>query len=69
MYNKGDKIKLLDGSLGRVDYVVKTDLKNIYRIIFLQTGQEGYFEEDKLIPVERVPRKWWHRLRESIGLL
>ena len=66
MYSKGDKIKLLDGSLGRIDCVVKTDLKNIYRIISLQTGEEGYFEEDKLIPVERSARSWWRRITDGI---
>jgi hypothetical protein len=66
MYSKGDKIKLLDGTPGRIDCVVKTDLKNIYRIIFLQTGEEGYFEEDKLIPVERSTRNWWKRIRDRV---
>ncbi len=62
MYSKGDKIKLLDGSPGQVECVVKTGIKNIYRIVFVQTGEEGYFEEDKLIHVESAPRPWWKRL-------
>ncbi len=67
MYSKGDKIKLLDGSPGRIDCVVKTEFKNIYRIVFLQTGEEGYFEEDKLIHVESAPRGWWKRLRHRMS--
>jgi hypothetical protein len=67
MYTKGDKIKLLDGSPGRIDGVVKTDLKNIYRIISLQTGEEGYFEEDKLIPFEPCSRSWWKRLLDRLS--
>lgn len=53
MFNKGDKIMLVDGSLGIIEGVVKTERKNIYKISCLKTGHESYFEEDKLVLHER----------------
>jgi hypothetical protein len=55
MLRKRDKIILRDGSLGKVEDVVHTELKTIYKIRFIDTLNEGYFEEDKLILFQRHP--------------
>lgn len=55
MLRKRDKIILRDGSLGKIEDVVKTESKTIFKIRFEETQCEGYFEEDKLILFERHP--------------
>lgn len=51
---KRDKIVLLDGSPGQIQEVLKTEVKTIYKVKLIPTG-EGYFEGDKIILREQHP--------------
>jgi hypothetical protein len=45
---RGDTIRVLDGSLAKIEAVLQTERKTIYKIRFLGRDIEGYYEEDKI---------------------
>jgi predicted Rossmann-fold nucleotide-binding protein len=64
MFRKGDKIKLIDGSIGTVEEVVRAETINVYRIILHKSGEERYFEESKLTLYQKKSvSNIWQKIR------